>query len=113
MIVAVTGSRMGCTEEQRQWLKARLIELSPSIAHLGDARGVDTIAKDICMEIGIPFVVFVADWSKHGVSAGPIRNGEMLEVANTLIALPGGKGTANCVNQAKRKGIRLIKWENT
>lgn len=48
---------------------------------------------------------YPAHWSLHGRAAGPIRNALMVREADALIAFPGGKGTANCVKQAQRKGI--------
>lgn len=64
--------------------------------------------------IGKPWV---AHWDAHGKAAGPVRNGEMLRgkstfrdegVADLLIAFPGGKGTADCVAQARSLGIAVI-----
>ena len=55
--------------------------------------------------------VFRANWDKHGKAAGPIRNGEMLHEADFLIAFPGGKGTENCVKQAKEMGITVLRIE--
>lgn len=55
--------------------------------------------------------VFKADWNKHGKAAGPIRNGEMLKDADMLIAFPGGRGTEDCIRQAKKKGIPVLRVE--
>jgi ABC-type Fe3+-hydroxamate transport system substrate-binding protein len=46
---------------------------------------------------------------KYGPSAGPIRNGRMLEYKPDLvIAFPGGRGTANMVKQARKAGIAVV-----
>lgn len=44
-----------------------------------------------------------ADWKKHGKAAGPIRNGIMLRDGkpDMVVAFPGGRGTANMVDQAR------------
>lgn len=63
----------------------------------------------------LPFKVtmFTADWDKHGKSAGPIRNQAMLsgtigDLADLLIAFPGGRGTEDCIRQADLLGIPLL-----
>lgn len=42
-------------------------------------------------------------------AAGPRRNGRMLKVAapSALIAFKGGRGTADCTKQARRRGITI------
>jgi len=54
--------------------------------------------------------VYKADWNKHGLAAGPIRNKEMI-CANPgaiIIAFPGGKGTANCVKQGQENNHLVL-----
>lgn len=98
----------------------------------GGARGGDTIGRLWAEDRGIPVKLFPADWKQHGRAAGPIRNQAMAEYADALIALPGGKGTANMVfrmqgrahvtivapnattdmiSRAQRRGIRVVKVE--
>lgn len=52
---------------------------------------------------------FVADW-RTGKSAGPIRNRRMIEEGkpDLVIGFPGGKGTANCLRQARAAGLEVI-----
>jgi hypothetical protein len=59
--------------------------------------------------------VSVADWDSHGKAAGPMRNRTMLAGVNSpvsnadlLIAFKGGRGTADCVRQARELGIPVI-----
>ena len=50
-----------------------------------------------------------ADWEKHGKAAGPKRNKRMLEwKPDLVVAFPGGKGTANMVQQARQAGVEVI-----
>src|SRR5690606_11812212 len=53
----------------------------------GMARGADTFGMKwaIC-EAGLPVAKFPADWDTHGRAAGPIRNAEMRDYADGLIA---------------------------
>ena len=74
----------------------------------GGARGGDTIGRLWAEDHGIPVKMFPADWSKHGRAAGPIRNQQMAEYADALVALPGGKGTADMIQRAQRRGMKVI-----
>lgn len=84
----------------------------------GMAKGVDTLGEVYALGKNIPVVGFPADWNKHGRAAGPMRNKEMAEYANALIAVWDGisKGTANMIMQARRNGldvfIYLVKESN-
>jgi len=50
--------------------------------------------------------VFEAFWTAQGRAAGPIRNGRMVAAgADLVLAFPGGRGTADCVRQARAAGI--------
>jgi hypothetical protein len=76
----------------------------------GGATGVDSVAGEFanvnfCMER-----CFTPDWKQYGSSAGPIRNAKMLEEGepDLVVAFPGGKGTANMVNLAKKAGVKVI-----
>ena len=53
--------------------------------------------------------LFPADWEHHGKAAGPIRNAEMAEVADALIAFWDGqsRGTKSMIDLAKRKGLQV------
>jgi hypothetical protein len=53
-----------------------------------------------------------AEWETHGRKAGPIRNARMLEhKPDLVVAFPGGKGTANCVAQARGMGVEVLEVE--
>lgn len=76
----------------------------------GGAPGVDRMAREFAKWKGIPFKTFEADWRKHGPAAGPIRNGLMLADGqpDLVVAFPGGRGTANMVDLARRAGVRVL-----
>lgn len=73
----------------------------------GGASGVDRLGERYAKEIKIPLKLFPADWTKHGKKAGPIRNAEMANYSDALIAVWDGcsKGTGNMIDQAKQKGL--------
>ena len=72
----------------------------------GHASGADTLGERYAIERGLNCELHPADWNKHGRAAGPIRNAEMAEVADALIAFWDGKsrGTAHMIQAMKRKG---------
>lgn len=73
---------------------------------VGCARGLDRLVREWCgYNLDHPNV-FRADWDKYEKPAGHIRNGEMLATnPDLVIAFPGGRGTADCVRQARKLGI--------
>lgn len=74
----------------------------------GGATGADTMAGEWAKDHDIPAMVFPADWKKHGRSAGPIRNHQMIEGGKPdgVLAMPGGKGTEGMVKMAADAGVR-------
>lgn len=75
----------------------------------GGAKGVDSIGEDWAIANGRPIKWFHADWTKHGRAAGPIRNRQMAEYADALIAVWDGKsrGTKNMIEEATRRGLKV------
>lgn len=75
----------------------------------GGASGADKLAERWACANKIATIVFHADWKSHARAAGPIRNSHMLAYGPDLVvAFPGGRGTADMVGKAKRKGVRVI-----
>jgi hypothetical protein len=80
---------------------------------MGDCRGADQIAAEICRESHQPFIQFRADWDKFGRGAGPHRNQLMLDYAkayydNVLVLafpLPDSKGTKHMIKIAQDAGV--------
>lgn len=106
VIVVVTGGRtqtMGA--ERERVLEELLEELRPTEFRHGGCRGVDRGAGRVAKRLGIPVHVFEADWKRWGKAAGPMRNAEMVRGADVLLAYPGGRGTANCVQCGLGEGL--------
>ena len=51
----------------------------------GEARGADSIARDVANSLGIPVESYPADWRGSGRAAGPIRNRQMLDSGTDLV----------------------------
>lgn len=76
----------------------------------GGARGADRLAAREARVLGCEVEEYPADWDRFGKAAGFIRNQEMVDSgADLVIALPGGNGTAHCVQCAKRAGIEVVR----
>lgn len=73
----------------------------------GGALGADCLGQMYAENRKIPVTTFRADWRKHGRAAGPIRNQIMLDEGKPdfVIAFPGGRGTADMVERARKAGI--------
>lgn len=69
----------------------------------GGANGVDTLAEHWAKKNKIEFVLYSARWDKFGKRAGVIRNHEMVEFCDYLIAFWDGKskGTLDSISYAK------------
>jgi hypothetical protein len=75
----------------------------------GMAKGVDLLGKQWAEERGIPVIEFPADWEKHGKQAGYLRNIEMAENADALIAITSGSpGTKHMIKEAHLKGLKVF-----
>jgi len=74
----------------------------------GAARGVDTIAIMYAFAAEIPLKKFPADWS-IGRSAGFIRNEQMAQYAEALIAIWNGSspGTAHMIKMAQKYKLKI------
>lgn len=115
MIVLVTGGR-DYTDAAR--LREMLDALHKShgfrvLVH-GCASGADSLAARWASSRGIHPAGCPALWDTYGKQAGPIRNCAMLQLRPELVvAFPGGRGTADMVDQAKQGGIRVIMVDNS
>ena len=80
-----------------------------SVVIHGAARGADTMAESWARSRGVAYERYPADWDRDGRAAGPIRNRRMLVEGkpDLVVAFPGGRGTANMVEQAAKAGVRV------
>lgn len=85
------------------WLDKVTVVLS------GMAAGADTHGAAEARLHGFAVEEYPADWRKHGKAAGMIRNQQMADNADGLIAAWDGqsRGTADMIRRAKAKGLRV------
>ena len=81
--------------------------IKPTAIICGEARGADLLGKRWAQANGIDVISMPAEWDKHGRSAGPIRNGEMAELADALVAVWDGEsvGTRDMIRKANKRNI--------
>lgn len=86
-----------------EYIKALLDKYTPNVTEVvsGGAKGVDTQAMRTAFINEIPFKEFKANWDKYGNKAGIIRNCEMVEYSDFLIAIWDGQshGTHHSIKE--------------
>lgn len=100
----------------RHWAdKDKIREVLSSVPNLeavieGEAKGADTLAREVAEELGVPVLPFPANWVRYGRAAGPIRNRQMLGGKPDLVIafhnnIGESRGTKNMLGLAKDAGI--------
>jgi hypothetical protein len=78
----------------------------------GGARGVDTLGEQWAGEDN--YIRFPANWTKHGKAAGPIRNQQMADYADALIAIYDSRtsrGTKDMIRRAKKAELKIYAYD--
>jgi YspA, cpYpsA-related SLOG family len=117
MRILITGGR---SWSDRETIMHALLEASRgvhwsevTVVH-GGAKGADTIASELATGFGMKVEAHLADWQAYHKAAGPLRNQKMVDLgADVCLAFlqPNSKGTANCIEKAKKAGIKTIIFE--
>lgn len=107
MRVAVIGSRGLTVRELERYLPENTTEIVS-----GGARGVDASAARYAREHGIPLKEFLPDYELYGKRAPLMRNLEIIDYADMLLAFWDGrsKGTMFTVQKCRKAGkpVRLF-----
>ena len=76
----------------------------------GGAVGVDTVAGVIANNLQVEFLELKPDYSKYGKAAPHVRNNEIIEQADLIIAVWDGasKGTQSVIKKARKRGKKVI-----
>lgn len=111
--LAVIGSRT-YTDGAEMWVILDALRANIRCVITGGATGADTYAELWAKQRGVPVKVIPAEWDKYGKSAGPIRNKEIIENCDEVLAFWDGKskGTQHALALARReeKVIHLRKF---
>lgn len=75
----------------------------------GGAKGADTLARQFAYNHNVMFIEYPAKWDEFGKRAGILRNMEMVEAADEVIAFWDGesRGTEFTIKYAEEKGKAL------
>jgi len=110
--VIVCGSR-GWTDPGPVQEALAALPAESTVVH-GAARGADSIAARIAVDLGLPVEAHPAQWDKWGRSAGPRRNAEMAALGADLclaFRLTGpSPGTDDMVRRCRALGIPVRAW---
>lgn len=84
------------------------VDLPIGLVISGTARGADRGGEIWATRAGIAIEKYPANWDRYGRSAGFLRNQEMVDVAEALVAFPGGAGTAHTVRLARQARLKVV-----
>ena len=111
--VIVAGSRSVCDEHlifsKHDKLLSNKMDQDDIQIVSGTARGVDQAGERYAASRGLDCVRFPADWEKYGRRAGYLRNCQMAENADALVAFWDGqsRGTKHMIEIAKARGLAV------
>jgi hypothetical protein len=106
MKLAIVGSR-NFTDYKRLSRIVDKVKGQITLIVSGGARGADTLGERYAKERAIPYLIFPANWDKYGKKAGVLRNQDIVDNADVMIAflVPESKGTRDSIKKARVKGI--------
>jgi hypothetical protein len=75
----------------------------------GHAKGADSLGERYATTYELKLKVFPAEWHKYGHGAGHVRNRQMAEYADVLVAFWDGesKGTRGMIHDAIELGLEV------
>jgi hypothetical protein len=75
----------------------------------GCASGADRLGEEYAKDNDYRLTKFPADWEKYGRSAGYLRNRQMAEYADMLIAFwdTNSSGTKNMIQEARMNNLKI------
>jgi predicted Rossmann fold nucleotide-binding protein DprA/Smf involved in DNA uptake len=110
MKIAVVGSR---SIDNYSILKSILDQYTFTQIISGGAKGIDTLAERYSEELGLmkPLVI-LPDWKRYNRGAGAVRNREIVDTADFVVAIWDGdsKGTKISINYAKKINKPIFIW---
>lgn len=105
MRIAVIGSR-GIDESAYEILRQNIPSNCTEIVS-GGADGIDALAERYAHENKLKLTVFYPDYKAHGKNAPLMRNLQIIEYAQSIVAFWDGKskGTAHIVSECIRRNL--------
>jgi len=109
--VAVVGSRdYPDREAVGRYMGEIALTAWDSVIVSGGAKGPDSWAVADAEELGLHAEVFLADWPTHGKAAGFMRNTQIVERCDRVVAFWDGKsrGTLDTIQKAVKAGKPVL-----
>jgi len=108
MKTIIAGSR-GITDYQLVAAAVAESGFDVTVVVSGGAKGVDGLGERWALDHDVPFVRFLPDWRRYGRGAGLVRNTQMIDGADALVALWDGasRGTAHVIRMARARGLSV------
>jgi len=102
MRIAIVGSR---TFKNYNLLTDIMHRFTGEISNIisGGAKGADSLGEEYANFWQIKFTVFRPNWTRHGKSAGFVRNQQIVNACDMVIAFWDGisKGTKDTIDKAR------------
>jgi hypothetical protein len=107
MKVAIVGSR---TFNDYELMSNTLKRINITKIISGGAFGADTLAERYAKEQNIETKIFLPEWDKYGKKAGFIRNTDIINECELVVAFwdQTSKGTLDSINKAKLLNKKII-----
>lgn len=104
MRLAAIGSRTFKDEKLAEEFVLKYIRMKDDVLVSGGAEGADKICEHVAASRGYLTKIYKAEWKKYGKSAGFMRNKQIIEDCDFVLAFWDGvsKGTAHSLNIAKK-----------
>lgn len=105
MVIGIVGSRRRNTDaDYTAVLEAfkKLYTLGDEIVSGGCPEGADRFAEMIAKKLQVPIKIYYAEWDRLGKSAGFVRNTNIAEDANILIACVASDRTGGTEDTVKK-----------
>lgn len=113
MKIAIVGSRTYPNLKQVADFVADLPE--GTIVISGGAIGVDRTAENAAKARGLQVISIKPSWGKYGRQAGFLRNTQIVEMADEIVAFWDGesRGTKDSIDKAMKLGKSVTIFSNT
>lgn len=110
MKIAIIGSREAGNINLEQELINRLGIFTNDTIISGGARGIDTLAAQVARKHGIRLLEFRPDYATYGRGATFVRNRQIVDEADVVIAFWNGtsRGTKYTIEYAKKKYVPVV-----
>lgn len=112
MKIAVIGSR---SFNDYVFLKDTLLKIISGISSdvtivSGGAKGADILSEKFARENNLQTEIYLPDWKKFGRGAGIVRNKDIVNASDIVVAFWDGKskGTLSSINIAKKQNKKII-----